>query len=285
MKVMLAEYSVCTGMDEAIRAEGAAMLKTLTQSFEQAGCTVFIPPDFGDGFMATAKACDCGLVIAPDDLLADYTEKLEAACINLGCPPAAIRLCADKLETTEFLLYNGIPAPRIVREGRVKSVVKPRAGCGSEGVFISDGPVDAGGYIATEYIEGEHLSVSLLGGAGTLMPLTLNRQHIHINGKVEYDGNDVNVEHPAREEIFAVARKAGHMLGCRGLFGIDIVYSDRPYIVDVNPRPTTSVVGIARAIDRNLADLMLLARFGTLPDRVGYRGRCSFTKKDLEAYL
>jgi predicted ATP-grasp superfamily ATP-dependent carboligase len=285
MKVMLAEYSVCTGMGEVIRKEGAAMLKTLKLSFEQAGCSVFVPRDFDDDFLATAKACDCGLVIAPDDLLADYTATLEAACINLGSPPAAIRLCADKLETTELLLYNGLPAPRIVREGQVKCVVKPRTGCGSEGVFLSGGPADISGYIATEFIDGEHLSVSLLGGTDAVLPLTLNRQHIHMNGKVEYDGNDVNVEHPARDEIFAVARRAGHMLGCRGLFGVDVVYSDRPYVVDVNPRPTTSVVGVARVIDRNLADLVLLARFGELPDRVGYRGRCSFTKKDLEAFL
>jgi predicted ATP-grasp superfamily ATP-dependent carboligase len=284
MKVMLAEYSVCTGLGEEIRREGAAMLKTLAHSFEQAGCTVLIPRDFGDDFRAIAKSSDCGLVIAPDDLLADYTATLEAACINLGCPPAAIRLCADKLETTELLLHNGLPAPRIIREGKVKSVVKPRTGCGSEGVFLSDGPTDTDGYIATEYIEGEHLSVSLLGGEDFVLPLTLNRQHIHMNGKFLYDGNDVNIEHPAQEEIFAVAQRAGYMLGCRGLFGIDIVYADRPYIVDVNPRPTTAVLGVARVIDRNLADLILLARFGKLPGHIGYRGRCSFTKKDLEAY-
>jgi predicted ATP-grasp superfamily ATP-dependent carboligase len=285
MKVMLAEYSVCTGMGEAIRKEGAAMLKTLTKSFEEAGCSVSVPRDFGEDFLATAKACDCGLVIAPDDLLADITAKLESACINLGCPPAAIRLCADKLETTELLLYNGVPAPRIVREGQVKCVIKPRSGCGSEGVYLAGEPADIEGYISTEFIDGEHLSVSLLGGADIILPLTLNRQHIHMDGKFEYDGNDVNVDHPAREEIFAVARKAGHMLGCRGLFGVDVVFADRPYVVDVNPRPTTSVVGVARVLDRNLAELVLLARFGELPDRVGYRGRCSFTIKDLGVLL
>jgi predicted ATP-grasp superfamily ATP-dependent carboligase len=163
-------------------------------------------------------------------------------------------------------------------------VVKPRTGCGSEGVFVAGSPTDLDGYISTEFIDGEHLSVTLLGGTDAILPLTLNRQHIHIDVQVEYDGNDVNVEHPAREEIFEVARKAGHMLGCRGLFGVDVVYSDRPYIVDVNPRPTTSIVGVARVIDRNLADLVLLARFGVLPDRVGYRGRCSFTKRDLGAF-
>jgi predicted ATP-grasp superfamily ATP-dependent carboligase len=285
MKVMLAEYSVCTGMGEDIRMEGAAMLRTLKKSFERADCSVSVPRDFGDDFLSVAKACDCGLVIAPDDLLAGQTARLESACLNLGSPHAVIRLCADKLETTELLLHNGLPAPRIIREGTVKCVVKPRTGCGSEGVFVSEGPVEKDGFISTEYIDGEHLSVSLVSGSGFVLPLTLNRQHIHMNGSVSYDGNDVNIDHPAQDEIFSIARKAGVMLGCKGLFGVDIVYADRPYVVDVNPRPTTAIVGVARVIDRNLADLVLLARFGELPDRVGYRGRCSFTKKDLGAFL
>jgi predicted ATP-grasp superfamily ATP-dependent carboligase len=289
MKVMLAEYSVCTGMGEEIRMEGAAMLRMLRKSFERADCSVSIPRDFGDDFLNVAKACDCGHVITPDGLLAECTARLESACISLGSPSAAIRLCADKAETTEILLHNGLPAPRIVREGAhggaVKCVIKPRTGCGSEEVYVSEGPVEKDGFISTEYIEGEHLSVSLVSGSGFVLPLTLNRQHIHMDGSVTYDGNDVNIDHHAQDEIFSVARKAGIMLGCRGLFGVDIVYADRPYIVDVNPRPTTAMVGVARVIDRNLADLVLLARFGELPDHVGYRGRCSFTKKDLGAFL
>ena len=160
---------------------------------------------------------------------------------------------------------------RAAHEGAVKCVVKPRTGCGSEGVYVSEGPVEKDGFISTEYIDGEHLSVSLVSGSGFVLPLTLNRQHIHMNEFITYDGNDVNIDHHAKDEIFSVARRAGIMLGCRGLFGVDIVYADQPYIVDVNPRPTTAMVGVARVIDRNLADLILLARFGELPDRVGYR--------------
>jgi hypothetical protein len=285
MRIMLAEYSVCTGLGEAIRKEGAAMLYTLKDAFEAAGCTLDVPGDFGDGLSRSARASDCGLVIAPDDLLAGYTAAVESACINLGSPSAAVRLCADKLETTRLLLHNGIPAPRIVREGGVRCVVKPRFGCGSEGVFVSDGPVKKEGFISTELIEGEHLSVTLVGGMDRVLPLSLNRQHIRMDGKVAYDGNDVNIEHPAREAIFRIARATGDMLGCRGLFGVDVVFNGLPYVVDVNPRPTTSIVGVARTIDRSLADLVLLARFGGLPEGVGRTGSCSFTKKDLEAFL
>jgi predicted ATP-grasp superfamily ATP-dependent carboligase len=229
MKVMLAEYSVCTGLDASLRGEGAAMLKTLKASFEAAGCTVAVPSDFDADFKQTAEACDAGLVIAPDELLAGYTEVIEAACINLGSSPAAIRLCADKKAATEMLLYNGLYAPRIVTEGDVKCVVKPRTGCGSEGIFVSDRPVEKEGFISTEFVEGEHLSVALVAGKGWILPLTLNRQHIRIGKGIEYDGNDVNISHPATAELFDAAVRAGYMAGCKGLFGVDIVYGKHPW--------------------------------------------------------
>ncbi len=285
MKILLAEYSACARM-KALAPEGIAMLNTLRRSFEAAGCAVFVPRDFGDGLVELSKKCDCFLLIAPDDMLGQLTSVLEKSCINLGCPSRVARLCADKQETTELLLHNGIPAPRLVHEGGVKCVVKPRYGCGSEGIFISPDPVEREGYISTEYVEGEHLSVSLLGGKATL-PLTLNRQHIkkiEENGvaSFSYDGNDVNIGHPAKKEILDVACRAGDMLGCRGLFGIDIVYGDRPYIVDVNPRVTTAIIGLTRVLEENVADLIIKARFGALPDEVIAKGQFSFTKADLE---
>ena len=72
------------------------------------------------------------------------------------------------------------------------------------------------------------------------------------------------------------------MLGCKGLFGIDVVYGDKPYIVDVNPRPTTAVLGLAHVLRTNVAELILQAHFGTLPDRVEASGHFTFTKHDLE---
>lgn len=281
MKILLAEYSVCTHMDDAIRKEGRAMLDTLKRSFEEAGCKVFIPEDFGSDLERLSRTCDCGLVIAPDDLLEGYTALIEKNCINLGCPSGVVKLCSDKLETTKLLIHNGIPAPRIVREPGVKCVVKPRRGCAAEGVYISPDPVDREGFISTEYIDGEHLSVSLVTGK-TVLPLTLNRQIIHINDRISYDGNEVPYDHPGKNEIFGVAVKAAYMLGCRGLFGIDIVYGDRPYVVDVNPRPTTAVLGVSKVIDHNIADLILMARFGTLPQNIRVKGHYTFTKHDLE---
>lgn len=83
-----------------------------------------------------------------------------------------------------------------------------------------------------------------------------------------------------KKEIFSVASKTAKILGCGGYVGIDIVLQDEtPFVVDVNPRPTTSIVGIARVINHEIADLILKARFGKLPMRILSKGRYSLTKK------
>jgi tyramine---L-glutamate ligase len=281
MKILLAEYSVCSE-DSKVRKEGMAMYLTLKRSFELAGCKVFSPADMEEDLDTLSKSCDCGLVIAPDCLLEKYTAIVEHNCINLGCPSSVVRLCADKLRTTEVLIHNCIPAPRIVEHDKIKCVVKPRYGCDSEGVFVSDGPVIRDDLISTEFINGEHLSVTLIGGK-KMLPLTLNRQIIDMAGTVKYNGNEVPYDHSACNDIFKTACDAGEDLGCRGLFGVDIVYSDRPYVVDVNPRPTTAIVGVSKVIDCVLADLILKARFGELPESVKLNGKhFTFTKDDLE---
>jgi len=115
MKILLAEYSVCAGL-KTLACEGRAMLETLRRSFESAGCTVLVPRDFEADLLDLSRQCDCFLVIAPDAILDKYTAGLEKGCINLGCSSRVVRLCADKRETTETLLHNGIPAPRLVHE-------------------------------------------------------------------------------------------------------------------------------------------------------------------------
>jgi len=49
---------------------------------------------------------------------------------------------------------------------------------------------------------------------------------------------------------------------------VDLVLSDKPYIVDVNPRPTTSIIGISRVIDKEIGGLILDAYRDRLPESV-----------------
>lgn len=288
MKVLLAEYAVSS--EPALADEGRAMLETLKGSFERCGHQVVSPGegDFGDEICRLGTGCDAGLVIAPDHLLARYTALLEGVTRNLGCGSLNIAYCANKLKTGRILASHGIPVPRELHEGM--RVIKPIHGCGSRGVRLSSG-VEQEGEFGQEYIRGEHLSVSLIGhrlvGEACLyhtgMPplvLAVNRQEIRMeNGEFHYLGGETPVIHERGGEIAGVASRAATILGCQGYAGVDIVLADRPYVVDVNPRITTSVVGIAAVMQEEIADLLVRASFGMAPGSVRLEGRVRFTKE------
>ena len=69
-----------------------------------------------------------------------------------------------------------------------------------------------------------------------------------------------------------------NVLGCQGYAGIDVVVGDRVYVVDVNPRPTTSLVGIAAVMEEEIADILVKASHGEAPTEVHLSGRVRFDK-------
>ena len=286
MKVLLAEYTVAR--DPGLAPEGAAMLRVLKESFERCGYEVTTPGegDFYDEIQRLAPGCDAGLVIAPDHLLFRYTSILEHLTHNIGCGSMNAALCANKRRVSEVLARHGIPVPREGVPGR--RVLKPERGCGTQGVRLSSGDPGAG-EVAQEFIDGEHLSVSLIGsrlvgnacsyysGRAPLL-LAVNLQHIRIDndGRFQYLGGETPVQHPRHDEIVGTAVQALNVLGCQGYCGIDIVLADRPYVVDVNPRITTSLVGIVACMEEEIADLLMAASKGEGADAVHLSGRARF---------
>lgn len=302
MKIMIAEYASAVGMGGTCEVEGRAMLSTLVSSFQRCGHDVIYPtagPEIGSGkpilvkgnegfehFIGSAKA-DAGLLIAPDDMQPHFLDILEENTVNLGCSPEAARLCADKLECTRVLKENGIPVAEIAEGpepcacGCQRYVIKPRSGCGSEEVHISSSPKAREGCIATRYYEGLHLSASFVVGE-RFLPLTINRQLIEFHGnEISYNGSQVPYRTPRAPEIWETAEKAAKALGLRGYAGIDFVVGDLPRAVDVNARPTTSIIGIAKVMREELGGLILRARFGGMPKNVRVEGEWMFRKEDI----
>jgi hypothetical protein len=286
MNVLLAEYA--TTHDPALAPEGAAMLTVLKQSFERCGYDVELPGngDFGAEIEHIAPTCTMGLVIAPDHLLARYTQILEQHTHNLGCGFMTVALCANKVQTEKILRSHDVPVPAEASAG--KRVIKPVKGCGAQGVRISDGAPDAGEF-AQQYIEGEHFSVSIVAsrvvGDACLyfsgkppLVLAVNRQCIETgsDGAFQYRGGETPV-HPAREaEIIEVAKNVVEVLGCQGYCGVDVVVADKVYVVDVNPRITTSLVGISACMKEEIADILIAASKGGGPDQVHLAGSVRF---------
>lgn len=292
MKILVAEYAVALGIEEFM-IEGKAMLDTLVRSFVSCGHGVLYPSKgiklsagravkttyFEETLRKLSRVCDAALVIAPDEILGDLTEIVDENSVNLGCPPDSVRLCADKLECTRALFNEKIPVPETFWRGEYKGdfVIKPRFGCASEGIHRSRKGKLKEGFIATRFIEGEHISVSLITGK-TQLPLTVNRQLIEMDESFSYKGGIVPYQCERNEEIIDVAKKTARVLGCQGYAGVDIVLGDKPFVVDVNPRPTSSIIGISRVMETQIADLILRSRFGELPDHVKINGSFCFMK-------
>lgn len=307
MKVLIAEYAVAADLPGTYAVEGRAMLSILARSFERLGHEVIYPtagPEVGAGrpivlegksdehfedFLAGSGA-DAGLVIAPDELLPGFLEILEKSSTkNLGCSPEAARLSADKLACTRLLEGAGVPVVEAVDPedpGDGPFVLKPRCGCGSERLELVDElPEDLGDRIATKFHGGEALSVSLIASGDRVLPLTVNKQLVSVEAGFEYQGGIVPYHSDREDEILKAAKMAALALSLRGYAGIDLVVGDLPRIVDVNPRPTTSIVGIAKVMREELADLILRARFSSLPERVTVEGSCEFRKGELDQAL
>jgi predicted ATP-grasp superfamily ATP-dependent carboligase len=159
-------------------------------------------------------------------------------------------------------------------------VIKPRFGCASEGLHRSKKGFLEDGFIATEFIDGEHLSTSIITGRTQLL-LTVNRQLIKIEDKISYEGGMVPYLCYREKEVADIAKKTIKVLGCRGYAGVDIVLSDKPYVVDINPRPTTSLIGITRVMKAQIADLIIKSAFGELPQNVEVNGCFTFKKNEL----
>jgi predicted ATP-grasp superfamily ATP-dependent carboligase len=303
MRILVAEYASAVGMGGTCEVEGRAMLSVLAESFQRSGHYVVYPTsgpeieagrpyiiDRPEGFeeILEAMKVDAGLLIAPDSMQPRFLEILERNTVNLGCSPDVARLCADKALCTSSLKASGVPVVEVVTQpepcdkGCYRYVAKPRYGCGSEGVritsFVRAGP----GEIVTRYYEGLHLSASFIVGSEGFLPLTINRQLIKFEGdSMSYEGGQVPYRTPRAPEIWEAAEKAAGVLGLRGYAGIDFVLEELPRVVDVNARPTTSLIGIAKVMQEEIGELILKARFGRMPEKVTIEGEYLFRKGDL----
>ena len=313
MNILIAEFAVGTNVEKSLIPEGVAMLKTLAESFVSLGHEVYYPSagirtgkgtvisstaqNFRQIIEKKAQDCDAGLVIAPDCMLPELNKILEENTVNLGCSPKSTAYCADKLVCTKILEKAGIKTPKIAKkaEGGKKYVTKPRFGFGAEATYLVTKFENSEKFIATEYIDGKHLSVSLIAGKQPL-PLTVNLQLIEFDQKkseireegekkevfsIKYNGSRTPYRTPRIEELNETAISTVECLGCFGYVGVDIVLADLPYVVDVNPRLTASILGISHVMQEGIGDLLLKNKFGELPNSVNIEGEYCFSNDDL----
>jgi predicted ATP-grasp superfamily ATP-dependent carboligase len=239
-------------------------------------------------FDELARAAEAVLVIAPefDHILLDLCRRVMGLERTwLGCEPAAIELVMDKARLNESWLARGVPTPRLrsvhsTAYSTVYStgpfVAKPRIGAGSQATFLlpraplahelqslAIGAGWSGELIVQEFVRGTAASVSLLLGPAQTIALMPGQQLLATNGRFTYLGGQVPLASPLRERAKRLALAAiGGLAGLRGYVGVDMVLGEaengsQDYAIEINPRLTTSYVGLRRLAQTNLAECWL----------------------------
>ncbi len=153
-----------------------------------------------------------------------------------------------------------------------KWVVKPEDGAGCEGIRVFESLHDLKGWIAQDeryqhflaqpYQQGIAASFSMLCRNGKAWLLSCNQQHIELhNSAFKLTGVTVNGMLPYWQRFETIARKIAQMLpDALGYIGVDVIVApetDKIYVLEINPRLTTSYVGLHDALNANPAKLIL----------------------------
>jgi predicted ATP-grasp superfamily ATP-dependent carboligase len=262
-----------------------------------------------------AKINDAIYVIAPETeqtLQSLVMAAEETGKISINCESNAIAKAADKAVLYENLQKLGVTPKTVIlnvdddsaeakhaikKELGYSVVVKPADGvsCGGLSIVKQDAQIEEAvakiraessskRFIAQEYVNGEAASVSLLSTGKKAVALSLNKQNVNLaepDGTSSYEGGVVPFDHPLKQGAFAVAEKVVESIsGLRGYVGVDLVLGqDKPFVVDVNPRLTTSYVGLRKVAGFNVAEGLVNAVLnGKLPNKLGNDGFACFSK-------
>ncbi len=227
-------------------------------------------------FRALAAAADFALIIAPEfeDILAQRCRWVEEEGGRLLGPSSeAVRLTADKLTLACHLRANGIPTPAVIslpsplplNSFIYPLVYKPRYGAGSQATFLVHDDEDlersvlqardegwSSELIVQPYVPGLAVSVALLSGPAESLSLPAVQQHLSTDGRFHYRGGRLPLAEDLDRRARQLAVRAAYAVtGLHGYFGVDLVLGEaadgsRDAVIEINPRLTTSYVGLRR---------------------------------------
>jgi predicted ATP-grasp superfamily ATP-dependent carboligase len=142
--------------------------------------------------------------------------------------------------------------------------------------------------ILQSFVAGVQASVSLLVSGERSLPLSLNGQAIEVGCPFVYRGGVVPLSHPIAARALTVTQAAvGLIPGLRGYVGVDLILTqDEALLIEINPRLTTSYIGLRQVLDLNLAQAIWEACcWGVLPAQAQITGQVTFTKDQLRHAL
>ena len=204
----------------------------------------------------------------------------------LGSSARAVQLTGDKARLAVHLEQLGIDSPPsrtiVPEEGLPEltgypAVVKPVDGAGSVDTFYLDGPGDLcedarrmPRALLQPFLQGDPLSASfLVGPEARSWLIAVGRQRMELrNGRFLYVGGEIPVFCP--DAVEQARAPLAQIEGLLGFVGVDFMWNAqtrRATILDINPRPTTSLVGLCRLLPEGLLARGWLEACGSEPRR------------------
>lgn len=245
---------------------------------------------FDDG----VSVSDGVLVIAPEfqGCLFERAKRVIDLKGKLLSPdPSFIALTSDKVKTIDRLREAGVNVPRTYpviwnETGLLKAcqntaltgalVLKPRDGAGSVGLrhfhhgltnqdvadLLADPELQAWSWCVQEFCEGRAASVAAIGDGESWSMMPPCWQFLEPASWTYVGGAVISAAELAERAWELGERTLETLPRSRGFVGIDLVLGSDPlgredFVLEVNPRLTTSYVGLRRAIGANLAEVML----------------------------
>jgi len=240
---------------------------------------------FHETYLSAITNADMVLVIAPET--GGVLNKIQQQILNSGTPllassTEATQICADKYHCHQQLRAHGISSPATVKANEWSSnklssatgfIIKPQDGAGCIDTFfmrnnaklaawLESHPNDLNNIIIQPYIEGLAISLSLLADHNDMRVLAVNQQNMKLNNdKLLFLGsivNGVTEADLAFSQASIIATKVHQaIVGLWGFIGIDLIlHKDKLFVVDINPRLTTSYIGLKQSLNHNPAELL-----------------------------
>jgi predicted ATP-grasp superfamily ATP-dependent carboligase len=252
-------------------------------------------------FRELAAAADYTLLIAPefDAILATRCRwVIESGGRLLGPDLAAVELTGDKLRLSNHLRARGVPTPQsrlFVPEEEVPGALfplvwKPRYGAGSQATFLVNNPQQLrrcpdqarlegwqGEALLQPFVPGRAASVAFLTGPRCRMPLLPSAQHLTEDGRFHYRGGATPLAGGLAVRATAIAQRAiDSVPELHGYVGVDVVLGHAEdgsgdAVIEINPRPTTSYVGLRTMATGNLAEALLQVTVGDQIPRLAWQ--------------
>lgn len=268
-----------------------------------------------DVFRELLSEVDAAFLIAPETggVLHSLAVETVKSGVELFSPlPSAIELTADKSKLLEIAEKLGLNVPeyrvlettssideigKIVGNMGYPVVFKVLDGAGSEGMSLvsrsEEIPLaiekirsvsNRDMFLLEKFVEGIDASVSLVSNGETAFPLSLNSQSMRMKSPLEeskYEGGYVPLRHRLKDSAFEAAKTlVENIEGLQGYVGVDLIIpEDEVTILEVNPRLTTSYLGLRRVLRQNVAKIISEAvTRKVLPSKTSFDG-CAYFKK------